>query len=95
MDLPSDQTEDYDPLFLHARREARWILVAWAVCLVWTVGYSALFGYGVEASERDPIIGIPAWVFWGVFIPWIAATAFSVWFGLGYMKEDNLQEKSE
>ncbi len=35
---------------------------------------------------------MPDWVFWGVLAPWAAATAFSVWFGLFYMKDDALDE---
>ena len=95
MDTHPAQKDEYDPIYVHAKREARWILVAWAVCLVWTVGYSALFGYEVDGAQMQLIMGIPSWVFWGVFIPWMGATLFSVWFGLVYMKEDDLHGKSE
>ena len=79
-----------DPVFINARREAWKILLAWVVCLVWTVGYSALFGYDQDATELSLVLGMPSWVFWGVFTPWMAATAFSVWFGLFYMHDDDL-----
>ena len=85
----------YDPSFLNARREAWLILLAWAVCLVWTVGYSALAGYGVEADQISFILGIPDWVFWGVLIPWVVATLFSVWFGLFYMANDDLSPSED
>jgi len=80
----------YDPVFLNARREAFYILLAWVVCLIWTVGYSAVAGYDVPPEQLSVILGLPAWVFWGVFVPWIAATLFSVWFGLVYIADDEL-----
>ena len=88
-DSPSKASR-FDPVFLNARREAWLILIAWAVCLIWTVGYSAVAGYGVPLEEVSIILGMPSWVFWGVLTPWIAATIFSVWFGLSYIADDAL-----
>ena len=85
----------FDPVFLNARREAWLILIAWVVCLIWTVGYSAVAGYGVLPEEVSIILGMPSWVFWGVLTPWIAATLFSVWFGLAYMTDDDLGETDD
>lgn len=39
-------------MYLHGLREARFILGVWVCCLVWTVGYSYLFGY--RSHEPDP-----------------------------------------
>ena len=50
------------------------MLCAWAVCLVWTVGYSALFGYGAPGTEGSLVLGVPSWVFYGVLLPWVVAT---------------------
>ena len=91
---PADK-EEYDPLYVHAKQEAWLILAAWAVCLVWTVGYSTLFGYGIHQSEIQTVLGIPSWVFWGVFVPWMTATVFSIWFGLVYMRDDDVNERGE
>jgi hypothetical protein len=93
--MNEDPEISYASTFLHARREALLILLAWLVCLVWTVGYSALAGYNVSAEEMKLVLGMPAWVVWGVAMPWIAATLFSVWFGLFYMKNDALEEPAE
>ena len=90
----TDQIKKGDPVYLHARHEAKWILIAWAVCLVWTVGYSGLFGYEVDPSNMRLVLGVPSWVFFGVFVPWATATGFSVWFGLSYMQDDPLHENS-
>lgn len=95
MAFPPADKEEYDPLYLHAKQEAWQILAAWAICLVWTVGYSALFGYDTNMADIQMVFGMPSWVFWGVFIPWMSATVFSIWFGLVYMRDDNVQERSE
>jgi hypothetical protein len=88
---PPESTETpFDPTFVNARREAWLILCAWAVCLIWTVGYCAVAGYDVPSDQIGLILGMPRWVFWGVFAPWIAATIFSVWFGLAYIADDDL-----
>jgi len=75
----------YDPSFLRARHEAILILIAWAVFLIWTVGYSALAGY----TDSSLLLGMPRWVVLGILLPWVAATLFSVWFSLYYMTDDS------
>ena len=87
----SPEAARFDPFFLNARREAVIILIAWAVCLIWTVGYSALAGYDVAPDQVSVILGMPGWVFWGVLVPWMAATVFSVWFSLVYIADDDLE----
>jgi len=79
----------YDPEYLRSRREALWILLAWAACLVWTVFYSALAGYEKDIDNLRLVMGIPGWVFWGVGVPWITATVFSIWFSLYVMRDED------
>ncbi len=81
---------EYDKTFLNTRREAWIILLAWVVCLVWTVGYSWFAGYGQAGDDVQLILGMPAWVVWGVLVPWLSATVFSVVFALFYMSDDAL-----
>ena len=94
MDLSEypDREPPFDPTFLHARKEAWYILMAWGVFLLWTVGLSAVLGYPEPGTTAALLFGIPSWVFWGVLLPWLAATVFSIWFGLFYMVEDDLGE---
>ncbi len=80
----------FDKTFLNARKEAWIILAAWVVCLLWTVGYSWVAGYSQHGETIHLILGIPAWVVWGVLAPWIGATLFSVIFALFYMSDDVL-----
>ena len=80
----------HDPAFHRSRKEAIWILLAWAACLVWTIGFSALTGYRSDPENIHLILGFPAWIFWGVAIPWLVATAFSIWFALHVMTDEDL-----
>lgn len=86
------QSFRFDATYLHARKEAGYILLAFFVSLVWTVGYSAIAGYDVPIEQMTLVWGMPSWIVWGVMLPWFAATMFSVWFGLFYMKDDPLGE---
>ncbi len=43
--LDQDPTLEPDRLFVHALREARFILSLWACCFLYTVTYCYLFGY--------------------------------------------------
>ncbi|MDA1013030.1 MAG: hypothetical protein O3A00_01095 [Planctomycetota bacterium] len=89
--IPSDaeQVIEFDPVFLHARREAIVIFLAWAAALFWAVPYCYLTAYGIE-GEVPTVWGIPSWLFWGIAVPWVLADLFTVWFCLCYMKNDEL-----
>ena len=63
--------------------------MASAVCLVWTVGTSAILGYG-DSAWTASIFGIPGWVFVSVALPWVAATTFSVWYAMRGIVADPL-----
>ena len=81
--------------FLESRREATLILLSWAAFLVWSVGYCAFRGYGRDVDSLETVLGMPDWIFWGVLIPWLAATAFSIWFGIFFMKDDEPADKND
>lgn len=92
----SPDADRLDPLVVHARRETLIILVAFVVCLIWSVSWCYLSGYPEPADGQiAKIFGIPAWVFWGVVVPWLAANGFTVWFCLFYMADDSLEPVSE
>ena len=92
----SPNREQLDPVVVHARREAVVILVAFAACLVWSVGWSYLAGHG-EPDERSlaTVLGMPGWVFWGVLLPWLAADLFGLWFCFFFLADDPLGETEE
>lgn len=104
--IPNSKLE----LLKNARREAWIVLWAWGVFLVWVVGYSYLRGYqhsdesslirwGLAVSpEKAPlklVLGLPEWIFYGIFAPWLLAMIFTVVFGLRVLKDDDLGEDRE
>lgn len=85
--------KEWDPVFLHSKREAIVIISTWVVALLWTVPYCYFNGYQSAESPREVsfILGMPDWVFWGVATPWMVANLFTVWFCFGYMVDDDLE----
>ena len=83
----------WDPVYLHARREALEILVAWGIALVWSIGYCSLYGYE-QGPPLKMVWGIPSWVFWGVVVPWACAAVFTCYYSLVRMHDDPLGEES-
>jgi len=88
---------EYDPLFLHSRREAIVIFCVWLVALLWSVPYCYLNGFPehFDAESFSTTLGIPTWLFWGILVPWLVADVFTTWFCFFYMKEDDLGEAHE
>ncbi|MCA9055549.1 MAG: DUF997 family protein [Planctomycetaceae bacterium] len=89
--MPIDRPPD-DPVFLHSRREAVVILVLWGLCFAWTIPYCYIYGYNTPAdAETLPIVmGMPAWVFWGVAVPWLVAGLISIGLCLWFIQDDDL-----
>ena len=91
--MPINRPPD-DPLFLHSRREAGVILLVWGLCFAWTVPYCYLYGYSAPANpaELPLVLGMPAWVFWGVAVPWVVAGLVSIALCLWFIQDDDLGE---
>ena len=94
---PDQTPTEYDPVFIHSRREALIILCLWVACLVYAVPYCYINGYSqeVDPAQLETVVGIPAWVFWGIAFPWILATLFTIFFCLFVMRDDDLGTVSE
>jgi len=84
--------DEFDPVFLHSRREAILIFCLWLAALAWAVPFCYLNGYPDEfnAETFSTIWGIPTWVFWGIAVPWLVADVITTWFCFVYMKDDDL-----
>ena len=97
MNRTDNSTRNYDPTFLHARREAFVIVLLFATFCCWSLAASYFLGYASsnEAQSTAIIAGMPAWVFWGIFVPWIGVDAAAVWFCFFYMADDDLGESDE
>jgi hypothetical protein len=81
-----------DPVFLHSRREAIVILAVWGAFFAWVVPYCYLNGYTAPARpvELPLVLGMPAWVFWGVALPWVVAGLVSIALCLWFIQDDDL-----
>lgn len=77
--------------FRRSRREAGWILLTWLVFAVWVIGYCRAFGFENPGEDVETMLGMPAWVFWGVALPWMAATVFTVIFSTFVMEDHPLE----
>lgn len=89
--MPQDRSHTgrrpYAKGFLRARKEAVWIMLAFVFFLVWCIAVSG--GMGYEEAATEAYVGIPRWVWLGVIVPWVFATAFTVWFALRVMTDDD------
>jgi len=84
-----------DPEARHLRqclREAGVVLVLWLVGLAWTLVVVIGWGY-LPVAERpevpDLVWGMPAWVVWGLFVPWFLEIAAAWWFALRVLADDD------
>ncbi|MEQ9411293.1 MAG: hypothetical protein RIK87_26505 [Fuerstiella sp.] len=87
-------SDDYepDPLFTDSLYEARWILLMWLCCFVWTLTVCLTFGYptSVQPETFPTVLGIPAWVAFGIALPWLIGDVVTIWFCLFCMKDGDL-----
>jgi hypothetical protein len=95
MNQPGRGPDKEQRLLRNARREGKLIMAVWAAALVWSVGGSALFGYGRDADSIQLVLGMPDWIFWCVALPWVIALVFSGWFCFFFMADDDLGEDVE
>ena len=90
--------DEYDPVFIHARRETLVIVALFAAFFLWSLFVCYNYGYLRPDAPEAPVkivLGMPSWVFWGLFVPWIVVDVVAVWFCFFYMKADDLGEAHE
>ncbi|MGV3723612.1 MAG: hypothetical protein ACO1SX_22170 [Actinomycetota bacterium] len=75
-----------------SRREALFVAVVWVLACGYTVGYSAMFGYG-QTDAPTLIWGIPSWVLLGILLPWSVTSLVTCWFAFFGMKDEDLGEQ--
>lgn len=94
-----DQSIDseWDPVYLHARKEAVLILAVWFLALLWTLPMSYFNGFEsqVDIEQVSFIFGMPKWVFWGIGLPWMMANLITIWFCFFYFSEDDLDPQQD
>ena len=86
-----------DPLFTNSLHEAKWILAMWVTCFVWTLTVCLTQGYpdSVTPETFPTVFGIPAWVAYGIALPWCIANVVTIVFCLAYMKDGDLGDDGE
>jgi hypothetical protein len=72
------------------RREALFALGLWLAAGIYTVVYCTQHGYDLAPADITYILWFPAWVFWGIVVPWLACAAISTWFALAVMSDEPL-----
>jgi len=74
------------PSYRRCRIEAIVAGVLWFVCGCWVVGVSFFLGYAQPARS---VFGVPHWVFWGVFVPWVVFFLIHCWYSLVFLRDDS------
>ena len=70
--------------YRRSRREAAVAGLIWFLAALWTVGVSYWLGYNRPALS---VGGVPEWVVWGIFAPWIVFFLIHAWYSLIYVRE--------
>mgnify|MGYP003350670537 CR=1 FL=1 len=82
-----------DPVLRSARFEAVVVFFVWLATMTYTVGYCYLFGYHRTAESLTFVLGFPDWIFWGILAPWTVCVIFSCYFGLTFVRDEDLGEE--
>ncbi len=86
----------YDAVYVHSLREAAVIVVMFSIACVWAISVSFSTGYNLaETDEVATVLGMPAWVFYAVLLPWVVIDVVAIWFCFFYMQNDDLGEAVE
>lgn len=83
-----------DPVFIHSVKEAKELIIAFLVFMIWSVGVSYFLGYN-PGPEIKTVFGIPMWVFWGIAVPWGTANLYTIFFCFRRMANDQLIESQD
>ena len=79
-----------DPVFIHCRREAVTTLIVWGIFTAYSLTYCYLTGYDRDPATIETYLGVPDWVFFGVFLPWCLANVVAWWVSFHLMTDDDL-----
>jgi hypothetical protein len=84
-----------DPVVRDCRREAAAVAGIALAATAYSVGYCALFGYGRAGEPIHFVLGLPAWVFWGIVAPWGVCVLIAGWFSSRFMSDEELGDVRE
>jgi hypothetical protein len=92
--MPTDNNRFADPIYRRSLSELRGILVLWAIFFAWTISYTHWHGSWQADQPLRLVWGMPSWVFWGLFAPWVVAAVLSTWFALFRIADHPLENVS-
>ena len=94
MNQPDQEPSFYTDQARHVRqcwKEAKLVGWIWCLSLVVVCGLIGRYGY-LPPSDRPEVPslvwGMPAWVFWGLLVPWVVLIGVSWWFAGWFLKDD-------
>ena len=99
MNQSEHKTSFYTQQGRHVRqcwREAKLVGWVWLSSLLVVGGLIGRYGYLSPAERPEvPVLvwGIPAWVFWGLLIPWLVLIGVTWWFAAYFLKDDEPLEE--
>ena len=77
--------------YLQCLQEAKLAAAVFLLAFFYCATAVAMLGYP-GPDERPPeaalIWGIPEWVFWGLFLPWLVLMGVTWWFALFFLRDD-------
>ena len=89
----TSQADTRDPVLVSSLREFRVIVIGFAICCLWSVSTCYFMGYYPPLDQPiAKVMGMPAWVFWGLAVPWVACDIFTLWFCFFFMTDQSLGE---
>ena len=66
------------------------LLIVWGICAVYCLTVCYLAGYDRDPATIETFLGVPDWVFYGVFAPWGLANVVAWWFSFRLMVDEDL-----
>ncbi|MBT7982913.1 MAG: DUF997 family protein [Akkermansiaceae bacterium] len=81
--------------FKQAKSELGIFLTGWLFFAAWVITYSYFNAYKDQNEEPSITFGMPSWVFWGIAVPWICATAFTVYLSLFVIKDQEFRNEED
>ena len=90
--MTTSSKANYSPFYLQSLKEL-WVLIvgfsfflAWSTIACYTIGYRA-----PEVVAAEITFGVPSWIFWGIALPWTAASLFTIWYALFFIQDDDAE----
>lgn len=92
---PTDRDARLAQSCQQSRRELWFMLGAWVFFCAWVLIAAAFSAYRIEGREAPLVLGLPAWVVWGIMLPWVSALVVTLWFAGWGMRDTPLDQDAD